>query len=592
MERSQVVFGGVMPRLNARLLPATLGQDATNARLVSGNLEAWRQFALTYTIPTFIPPIETIYLLRDAWLVFTTQADVAPGPVPGDTTERTYITDPDRYATPVWTTYSMATTGSPPYPVAVRPLGVPAPLDAPACNYIPQSGIDTSTITDYVMTLVNDVGEESAPSSPASSYPGATLLYTPSGGGDYNNVDMFYRFESSFDDYKIRKARLYRAATGATGTIFRFVVEKNISDFVPDGGGLFVLAYSDFAADTALGEPLPSSDWDLPLAAMQGILSLPNGIMAGFKGNILCLSAQNHPHAWPVGNQLTTDSNIVGIENVDTSVVILTKTFPYIASGVDPSQYSMVKFEFAEALASKTSVALVRGIGVVGATALGLYAFQGIGQLTNLTEKYFTSLQWQALNPPSIIGVVHNNIYFFAWKNGGQQGAYALDMNPTGFGLVPLSFHFTAAYNDPITDRLYLVLDSVNEPTSPNLPLGSTAPTPTGVQIYEFDSADGSGNLVYKYTSRFNLLERPACFTFAQLRADDFTNVVLRFIADGNQIYNKPVTADAEFRVDSTGDQYTTFQWTLIGTSSVRSVQAAEGVEELLASSQAATMGQ
>jgi hypothetical protein len=314
--------------------------------------------------------------------------------------------------------------------------------------------------------------------------------------------------------------------------------------------------------------------------------------MAGFKGNILCLSAQNHPHAWPVDYQLTTDSNIVGIENIDTSIVVMTNTYPYIAIGNDPSQYVMTKFEFSQAVLSKESIALIRGVGVVGATSLGLIAFQGVGQLTNLTEKYFTYQQWQALGPGSIISAVRNNIYFFSYKNGGNQGTYALDMSPTGFGLVPLSFHATAAFTDPQTDKLYLVLDDVNEPSSPNLPLGSTAPvSPNGVTIYEFDSADGDGNLVYKYTGRLNMLERPACFTYARMRADDFTNVVLKFTADGNVIYNKAQDDETEFVIPMT-DEYSSFSWTIIGTSSIRSVQAAEDISELTAISQAAVGGQ
>jgi len=62
---------------------------------------------------------------------------------------------------------------------------------------------------------------------------------------------------------------------------------------------------------------------------MQGIIALPNGIMAGFFANVLCLSAQNYPYAFPVGNQLSTDYPIVAIAPVDTSVLVLTAAEPY-----------------------------------------------------------------------------------------------------------------------------------------------------------------------------------------------------------------------------------------------------------------------
>ena len=63
---------------------------------------------------------------------------------------------------------------------------------------------------------------------------------------------------------------------------------------------------------------------------LEGILALPNGIMVGFRRNQLCLSAQNRPHAWPPLYRLNTDTDIVGIANVDTTVVIGTKSFVYV----------------------------------------------------------------------------------------------------------------------------------------------------------------------------------------------------------------------------------------------------------------------
>jgi hypothetical protein len=135
--------------------------------------------------------------------------------------------------------------------------------------------------------------------------------------------------------------------------------------------------------------------------------------MVGFRANQLCFSVQNRPHAWPVGWRLNTDTAIVGIGAVDTTVVVGTRSFPYIASGVDPSAFSMAKLEVQQACVSKRSVVPILGLGVVFASPDGLVAVLGPGQVRNLTEETFTREQWQALAPETIIAASHDNVYHF-----------------------------------------------------------------------------------------------------------------------------------------------------------------------------------
>lgn len=556
----------MLPRLTPRALPDSAAQVATNARLLSGDLEAWRQFALTHTL-AMSAPVGAIYKLNSAWLSWAGDVDAARGPVPGDTTFRLFLTGPAVYSTPSWTNYAMATAGAEPYPVTVRPLGVPAPTGLFfGAAYYPASGVDRIGTTSYVLTYVNDVGQESAPSSP-------TLTITaPSGLGDSVQVAVTPLSSGISAAYGITTVRIYRAATGSTGTAFRFVGEMAL----PVTFDHFI----DDLADSQLGEVLPSALWDLPPDDLQGIIALPNGVMAGFSKNNLCLSAQNFPHAWPVDYQLTTDTDIVGIGNIDTTIVVFTQSFLYVASGADPAQYSMAKFEIPRAGVAKRSIAYLRETGVIGATSLGLAAVQGVGQMQNLTESIFTYQQWQALVPSSIIAFGHNNVYFFFYDTGSAKGGYALDMSPTGFGLVALSFHATAGYNDPQTDQLFLVLDQVNEPTDAHLTLASTAPTPNGHTVYEFDAPTGSGRLVYKYRGKFNDMARPAAFQMAQLRANDFANVVLNLYANGSLLAGLVITNATEFTLPCV-DEYTTFEIEIVGTSSIRDVQAVEIVDEL-----------
>lgn len=778
MRRAIDSFRGEAPRVTPRALPDNAAQAAVNAQLFTGDLKAWRQFATTKGLANSgSGPVRTIYLLNDKWLSWETEVDVARGIIPGDTTYRTYLTSPDLYGEPRFTNYALATTGTEPFPVATRPLGVPSPTSPPtlvtgvdetattfsidttddnaslatnwsvntpllgsryatvtqgsgfylatfdenrdpgqeayayrnfgisgvsvlqaavdvyfapdtsykqACmivgasllgygvgvrydngtlsilktsgwgavffnavlasvavtpalsatttyslrakvitnsdgtktvtasvygtggtielatltatnnfddgdycgfangaiadsgsqyntrysNYHVQASGSTGYVpanlaTNYVYTFVNDLGEESAPSEAS-----VTILRPDGISVTITTPTVVPSGVSS--DYAITTKRIYRAATGNVGTGFLFVAEI----------ALGTADYVDVLTDAQLGEALETELWDLPPDDLEGILALPNGVMVGFRRNQLCFSAQNRPHAWPVSYRLNTDTDIVGIGNVDTTVVIGTKSFVYIASGSEPAAYSMSKFEVPYACASKRSFAYLTGIGVVFSNPDGLMAVRGVGQIVNLTDSVFTREQWQALDPTSIVSVSHNDIYFLFWEAGSNRGCYAIDMKQNGFGVVQMAFHACASFVDPIEDKMYLVLDEDNEPDDPSLPIPAAPPHYLdGRTIYEFEG-NPSVDMTYRWLSKLWLFEHPAWFTIAQVRAEDYLNLVVRFYGDGVQISEIVVTESTEFTLDE-ADEYETFQIEVIGTSTVRTAQAAEDVTEL-----------
>lgn len=627
-----------------------------------------------------------------------------------------------------------------------------------ASGYVP-----ANQATSYVFTYVNDLGEESAPSLPSLT------VVRPDGVSATVTTPTTLPTGIS-TDYGIDRKRIYRAATGNTGTAFLFVAEIDLA----------TADYVDVLTDAELGEVLPSDLWTLPPDDLRGILALPNGIMTGFRRNQLCLSAQNQPHAWPVQYRLNTDTNIVGIGNIDNTVVIGTESFVYVATGNDPANYSMSKFEVPYACMSKQSFAYLTGIGVVFAGTNGLMAVSGIGQVRNLTENVFTDRQWKALSPSNMRGLAHNDIYWlfsstttggsggvaatlledtftgtlgtllylhspdtkpsdFAWTNtspddltltgsgsvtniaetsiecpstgtwslpltfpfrleldttvgttfgsrnwftvNGPAGsyvkltvgytspnnyvkvetntaqltvnvttpatgshsyaatvyeteitieqdsvvvgtlpvdmtgfsstqsvsidititsqsiqrialltlssplvatnhAYAIDMKPTGFGVIPLSFHANAGYVDPVGDTMYLVLDEDDEPDDPSLPIPPTTPMYIdGTHVYEFEGSD-TDLMTYRWKGKLWLLERPSVMLMAQVKAEDYSNLLLRVYGDGVQIDEVVITGETEFTL-VTVDEYTTLQIELIGTSTVRTVQVVEDVQEL-----------
>lgn len=785
-------FRGEAPILTPRALPPNAAQEATNCRMHTGDLESWRQYLATKVLAN-AGPVRTIYLLKDKWLSWDQQVDVARGIIPGDDTYRTYLTCPSLYATPRWTNYALATTGAEPYPVVTRPIGVPAPDTAPTLAV----GPDTSSSATFSVDIT-DTGDD-APSwtfsphaefhggvrdayqditfgNPAGSYqllyddnPGApayiyrdfgigkaavvevtwdaqmtsgsnnqaqmcaglmrvndgsdglliyfdsmtnalyigkapgwnrlgqtglasdpasvgfafdawysfsasikvntdgtctvtakaflasteiasvttTLTATLGGfvgfyaevggsdpGGGNDGVDRYrtyidnihvkasgtagyaplntatsyvYTFRNDLleesapspvsetilrpdgvsvtvttptttpvgtdPDYGITEKVIYRAVTGSGGTAFQRVA------VIP----LATATYTDMLDDSETGpQILESAEWDLPPADLEGIIVLPNGVMAGYVRNQLCLSAPNRPHAWPVRNRFTTDTDITGICGLDNTVVIGTQSFVYTATGVDPANYSMSKPGAPQACVSKRSMVYLDGKGVVFASPDGLQLCAGsAGQVANMTEGIFEKRQWEAIKPTSIISAVHDGKLFFFYDTGTAASGYVLDMRANGFGLGRLSCHATAPYVDPLTDGLYLVLDQNNEPTNVLLPIPSSAVTPNGHTIFQFD-ADPSNNLVYRWRGKLNEMPFPTTLLISELRAllSVIDNLVFRVYGDGVLIYERRIASEREFVLPGR-KTYDSYEFEFIGTTRVKTHQAAEDVMEL-----------
>ena len=122
--------------------------------MLTGDLTAWKQFTTTKALANS-GAVKTIYLLNGAWLSWEDDVEVARGFIPGDTTFRVYLTCAPNapYASPQFTNYTMATSGTEPWPFATRPLGVPPPDAVPTVVL----GVDNSPVTFSVN--VTDTGD-------------------------------------------------------------------------------------------------------------------------------------------------------------------------------------------------------------------------------------------------------------------------------------------------------------------------------------------------------------------------------------------------------------------------------------------------
>lgn len=394
------------------------------------------------------------------------------------------------------------------------------------------------TLTNYVYTYVNSIGQESAP-SPVSR---DVLI------GD--NVTVTVTTDTTGDSaYNVTEKRIYRAVTGTDGTtVYRLVTELDLA----------TATYDDADDDDQLEDDiLITTDWDLPPFDSQNVTSLPNGITLLTSKNVVCPSVVNYPHAYPEIYRLLTESPIVAVGAIDTSVVLATETRPYMLLGSNPESMSMSKFEQAQGCVSKRSLASIRNYGIIYASPDGLVGISGAGNLQMLTEGYFTRREWQELSPASIKAVAHDDRYFGSCNGQDSTGrGFIFDPRAGGNGWTWLDFDWQAAYSDPTTDDLYFVIDN---------------------DLYLWEGSDNKRP--YTWRSKLHLLERPASFRMAQIEAADYDNLVLKMYSAGNLYYTRTVTSDREFVVPAKAVR--NFEYELSGTSRVRMVQIAENVEEL-----------
>lgn len=431
----------------------------------------------------------------------------------------------------------------------------------------------TGEATSYVYTYVtekgappNDMTEESGPSTPS---PVVTFfLETDQYTGVVSVTPLIVTIPAAPSGQYIASYNLYRLVQQLDGSeIFQFVVNLPASTTA-------ATTYTDTNQDGVLGAALRTAEFVPPNPRSQGITALTNGVVAVFYDNVLSLSPPNYPYAFPVQNQLATDFPIVAIAPIDTSILVLTTANPYTAFGTSPDAYSMSKETTPAGCVSKRSVAFHRAAGVIYASNNGLYAYRGLGNLDAITTKIFNYEQWVALNPPSIIGQVHDDYYVFWFsRTDGTRGGYMLDLRGTNGGLIELDFHVTAACLDGELDFLQFVPDRSEYPI--NGAVVTTAQQYVGTWEYP-----GEPPRPRTWEREGVLLPRDATFQLARVYAEDYDSLNLVVSSEGGVAFSGAVTSPRPFIIAPRPGR----EWAVAvsGASRTRSIELVESAAELV----------
>lgn len=540
-------FGGANQALHPLLLPDGAAVTSLDCKPGRGDL---RPIAAALNVATVGASATTIYRMgRTApsdtsyWLQWAADVDVARGFIAEDTTERTFWTGD---GVPKWTNNAIG-LGAAPYPDSsgVRILGVPKPnADPTLAEQVAGTGDDETRA--YVVTWVNDLGEESMPSAAdtITCKPGATIRVTrnatvPTGA------------------YGLTAWRVYRTVAGNDEDYF-FVAEVVAATTFVDT--------TDATLNTA--NPLLSEDWAMPPSNLKGLKALWNGIMVGWIGKALCFSEPFRPYAWPVRYQLVLDEDIVGIGRWQQSLVVVTVGKPYLVTGSTPDAMLPQLIEFNQACVAKRSVVEL-GYGVAWASPDG-YAFMGEGGARLLTAGTMERADWQALTPSTIVAGEDEGWIVASYDPTGASPRASLRINPLApaghveHGVFFGSDAFICCYRDPIGDAFYVLASDASG------------------NVRKWD-AGAARTLAWK--SKVVRVSRPTCFAFGQIVADAYpvtfslwagtAGAALTAIVSGQSI-----TSRAAFRLPA-GFRADLWQFQVQSTAAVQIVQFAHSAEEL-----------
>ena len=333
---------------------------------------------------------------------------------------------------------AFATNPTPGEGLPGRRLGVLRPENAPSVAAVDLTNQDNDALAvydAYVYTWVTDLGEEGPPSPPSAvvqrgfEEDGTLQTVTVGDLGTGPTGPNFYT-----------KKRIYRTAVGTVSTSYQFLVELPVT----------TETYSDSTPTAELGSGLVSQDWDAPDDDLRGLIALPNGVCAAFKGREIHFSEPYQPHAWPPTYVQVVEEDIVGLGSYGTSVVVGTTGSPYLIAGAAPAFVTVAKMELDQACISKRSFTRVEQQGTAYASPDGL-VLVGPGGGQFLTRQAWDRRNWQALSPETLRMHYHDEAVIGFHDGGGF--AFSSEFE----GAITLSDDIRASHRDLANDTIYVV---------------------------------------------------------------------------------------------------------------------------------------
>jgi hypothetical protein len=328
----------------------------------------------------------------------------------------------------------------------------------------------------YLYTWVTGYGEEGPP-SPATVLNGLQ--------GDKWDIRLT---APTYEDTNLRnltKVRIYRSITSSLGqaTYFR-VAELDIG----------VTTYQDTNTDETVSSnnQLQSTFWDAPPETLRGIISMPNGMIAGFDDNEIWFSEPYRPHAWPALYTLSVDFKIVGLGVMGQTLIVCTESLTYACTGINPGSMTLAVIGSNQPCLSRGGIVSTRN-GVLYPSPNGVVLATPAG-LAVITESLLTRDKWDdLLNLPKLHAALLGGAYYaFGTVSTGvfQENAFQM----TAFERSNTTGSKTGALIDPSDSRTAYVTLTAEEPTRSvfNDPWTGEVLTVRSNKVYHHDVSTGT----------------------------------------------------------------------------------------------------
>ena len=408
-------FGGMVPLLDPRLLGDNMAEKALNCDMTSGQLHGLFVPVMVKDFTATPGPVERAYLfappgLDPIWIPFPHRFTcVVRSPLANDDHHRLYWTIPGQL-TPLWSTYANIAGGAPPYA-----LGTHHPTVAPTITGVTGG---TTTVPEisraYVYTWINNFGEESAPSPPSNVFDGP-----PDGSWTITGFPTTAPANPAGRNYPpVTGLILYRTVTGEqTGTQYFEVTRWTLP-------GPTSLVDSVTDDDIVNNLVLQTAGWNNPPDNLDGLISMPGGMMVGFTGNTIHFCEPDRPHTWPQLYDQSVHYSVVALAVWQQYLMVLTQGYPSTGSGNTPSNFLLVQTQVPEPCISRGSV-VTDLQAVYYASQNGLIQLSGYG-ISNQTLHLVDKEKWQEVYKASSIICARHRSQYLAIKYGFNE-AFVLD---------------------------------------------------------------------------------------------------------------------------------------------------------------------
>lgn len=395
-------FAGIAPRFRKKQLPKGFATVAHNVDLTHGSLKAWLE-------PRHVTNVPSGQAKMHAWGCHVLSWDKC-------VSVAEWLPDCPR----------LFVTGNAPYPqtatmdngrLVYRRLGVLAPNThpVPTADWVYN---DKARAVAYMVTFVNNFGEESGP-SPAS--------YDVSiENGQHVHLSLHYNPPIEYD---IVSMRIYRRETG-----FRTGLEKEqeilthwfLLREVPVG----TREFDDTVPIEGLGYAFEGVDTREPPAELSNITAIPeSAVLAGSVKNKLLFSRNLQPNSWELSQEMTLDDNIIAMGALNNSLYIATDGHPYRVEadvGCDARECRDIH-RYAQAFpminCHTGHGAVVTPFGLIYASTDGLVLLDDSTNPKVITTAVISQDDWRQMEPHTArlayhkgaLFVVTNKISFILW---------------------------------------------------------------------------------------------------------------------------------------------------------------------------------